>query len=163
MIPAEHSKIIVEAELSGAQSWAERHRVPFEWLPAQLQVRAILTQPSTNEIFCLRGTFDDYRAIAPEWTFTDAQWASTGEQRYFPPTTQTPHGASIFIYYEGRAVICVPFNRLAYKQKSGPHDDWGGPANWLNMKSPHVRADTIGDMLQAIYRDFVYSRGRMKQ
>jgi hypothetical protein len=162
VIPAEHTKIIVEAELPGAQAWAQRRGLLFQWVPEQLQVRVTLTQPVTSEVFYLRGFFDDYRAMAPEWSFTDAQWVSTGDQHYSPPTVQTFHGASIFINHENRAVICVPFNRLAYKQKDGPHTDWEGPANWLNVKAPHIHADTVADMLQAIYRDFVYSRGRMR-
>lgn len=162
MINAEHTKIIVEAELPGAQAWALRRSLLLQWLPEQLQLRVKLTQPITNELFYLRGLFDDYRAIAPAWSFSDEQWVSTADQHYSPPTVQTPHGASIFISHENRAVICVPFNRLAYKQKDGPHEDWGGPSNWLNVKAPQIHADTIADMLQAIYRDFVYSRGRMR-
>jgi len=166
VISAEHTKIIVEAELPGAQAWAGRHQLPFLWVPELLQVRVKLTQPETTEPFYLRGSFDDYRAIAPEWGFTDEWWTNIGDHRYHPPQVQTPHGPSIFIDYENRAVICVPFNRLAYKEKGGPHQDWGGPANWLSVKPvnpPRIHAVTVGDMLQAIYRDFVYSRGRMRK
>jgi len=63
-------------------------------------------------------------------------------------------------------VICAPFNRLAYTTDSGPHADWGGPERWLEASNgasdrQQVRADTIGDMLQVIYRDFLVTRGRM--
>jgi hypothetical protein len=59
------------------------------------------------------------------------------------------------------AVICAPFNRLAYTDHAGPHGDWGGPQNWLNAGASQVHAETIGDMLQAIYRDFSVTRERM--
>jgi hypothetical protein len=161
LIPAEHARIIVEQELEGARGWSERHGVPLEWFSDELLLRATLVQPETNSAFVLRATFGEYRALPPEWTFSDEDGKTAGRFADFPKGVQTRFGASIFISHNQTAVICVPFNRLAYTDRGGPHGDWGGPANWLNAGPNQIHADTIGDMLQAIYRDFLCTRGRM--
>jgi hypothetical protein len=159
VVPRETTVIILEDEFSGAEAWAGRHGVPLAWLPESLEVRVTLTQPVTNERFYLRGRFDDYREQAPAWTFTDATWSAEPRLQLFPRPGQTPYGASIL---HSKPVICAPFNRLAYSEHKGPHDNWGGPTNWLTAAQPHeVRAQHFGDMLHVIFRDFVYSRGRM--
>jgi hypothetical protein len=159
VVPRETTIIILEDELPGAQAWAGRHGVPLRWLPESLEVRVTLTQPETNEPFYLRGRFDDYRQLAPAWVFTDAGWAAEPRPQLFPRPGQSPYGASVL---HSASVICAPFNRLAYKEHRGPHDDWGGPANWLTAgRANEVTARHLGDMLQAIFRDLMYSRGRM--
>ena len=164
MIPVADTIIVVEDELRGARQWAERRNVPLAWLPERLELRATLVQPETEEYFFLRGTFDDYRAIAPAWTFTDDKWEVNGGPLHYPKVTTPPHGSPMFIGAgPSGAVVCVPFNRLAYAQHGGPHQvaDWGGPSNWLNAGPAYVHAETIADMLQAIRRDFLHTRGRM--
>lgn len=161
MIPIEDTIIIVEDELRGARPWAGRCNVPLAWLLHRLELRVTFTQPETKELFFLRGRFDDYKAIAPALTFSDATWEATGRTLDFPKVITPPHGSPMFIAGGNGAVICVPFNRLAYAQHGGPHSDWGGPTNWLNAGGAYVRAETIADMLQAIRRDFLHTRGRM--
>lgn len=161
MISPEHVRIIVDAELSAARAWAERHKSPLDWLPDALECRVKFTQPETGEVFFLRGVFDNYRAVAPEWSFVDPEWGQTGHPKYFPKPGQASFGASIFILHDKKAIICVPFNRLAYADHGGPHTDWSGPASWLNAGPTNIQAHTLGDMLQAVHRDFVFSRGRM--
>jgi hypothetical protein len=161
MIPAADTIIIVEDELEGARHWAERRSVPLVWLPDRLELRATLVQPETKEPFYLRGIFDNYKAIAPAWTFSDATWALNGGAVSFPKVITPPHGSPMFITGGSGAVICVPFNRLAYVQHGGPHGDWGGSTNWLNAGGAYVRAETVADMLQAIRRDFLHTCGRM--
>ena len=132
MIPAEHTQVIVEQEFDGARAWAERHGLHLEWFPDRLILRATVVQPETNFTFFLRGTFGEYRALPPEWTFTNEAGKTAGRPADFPKGVQTRFGASIFIMHNQNAVICVPFNRLAYTDQGGPHGDWGGPSNWLN-------------------------------
>jgi len=161
VIPAEQARIIVEAELEGARGWTERYGIPLEWLPDKLTLRVKFVQPEGGSIYFLRGTFGEYRALPPEWTFTGEKGETAGRPTDFPRGVQTRFGAPIFIIHNQTAVICVPFNRLAYTDQGGPHGDWGGPANWLNAGPGQIHAETIGDMLQAIYRDFLYTRERM--
>jgi len=161
VIPRVATLAIVEEECKGAATWAERHSVPLSWLPETLQLRATLRQPQTDESFYLIGVFQDYRAMAPAWWFTDEKWTSPPEARLFPKPTPTPFGSSIFLLHSHGPVICIPFNRLAYASHQGPHSDWNAPDNWLNAGRQHAQADYIGDMLGVIHRDFVHTRGRM--
>jgi hypothetical protein len=176
-VPADETRIIIESEIRGAQAWADRHGSGFTWVPETLELRVVLTQLGGIDRFYLRGRFPGYRALAPEWTFSDENWGHAGRLCDAPNPAPTQFGSSIFIVYENHAlsipkhaVICVPFNRLAYTDGSGPHADWGGPAQWMEVSrqppapgaSPlPVRAEMVGDMLQVICRDFVRSTGRM--
>lgn len=168
MLPAEETRIVIEPEIRAAQAWAERHGISFTWLPESLEARVNLAQPKTGATFHLRGRFPDYRAFAPEWLFTDSTWSMSDRLVDAPEPVQTPYGASIFLSYKGRAIICAPFNRLAYACEGGPHGDWKGPSEWMDagrnkagQEQKIVRGDTVGDMLQAIYRDFSFTEGRM--
>lgn len=159
MVSRQTTVLIVEEELAGAQAWSERRAVPLTWVPELLEVRATFAQPGTGELFYLRGRFDDYRVLPPAWTFTDAAWSAEPAPQLFPRPMSGPYGASMF---HGNAVICAPFNRLAYVEHKGPHSDWGGPASWLTAgAADQVKAHVLGDMLHLILRDMVHSSGRM--
>lgn len=105
----------------------------------------------------LEADLDGYRAVPPAWRFVDPE---TGHvtKRAFPKPGSGPHGSgSIF---HSKPVICAPFNRLAYQAHDGPHSDWSGPANWLNVTG-HVVAHTLGEMLSVINLHLRVSPGRM--
>lgn len=158
MLPDEHAQATVEDELESARAWGERHQVPITWKPEALELRAVLVQPSTGSEFYLRGRFDNYRELPPEWAFCSPDWRKRGKQ-YFPARpSRTPFGSPIL---HSNGLICAHFNRLAYKSHGGPHADWGGPAQWITSDDRYAYADVIGDMLQVIKRDFDHSTGRM--
>lgn len=160
MVSGEDTIILLDDELPGAQAWAKRCRTPLVWVPEGLEIRVTLTQPDSGELFYLRGRFDNYRAVAPAWVFTDAEWTAEPGPQFFPRPAPTPLGApSVF---HAQPVICAPFNRLAYKEHNGPHPDWGGPAQWLTAGvAGQVTAHYLGDMVSVIYQHFVVTRGRM--
>lgn len=158
MVPKEATRAAVEEELEGARAWAKRHDVALTWLPDRLEIRALLVQPETGSEFYLKGDVKGYKVVPPAWAFCTPQWEESTSLEHFPARVKTPFGSSIF---HAKPVICAPFNRLAYKEHGGPHSDWGGPAQWLDAAKNKVRATTIGDMLQAIRRDFLYTRGSM--
>jgi hypothetical protein len=158
MIPKAKTIAVVEYQLQGAKAWAERNEVPLDWDPDNLELRAILTQPSTGEGFYLRGRFEGYPAHPPEWTFCSSDWDESGKKRFFPAPNGTPFSGSVM---HSNGLICAHFNRLAFDEHGGPHGDWGGPAQWITPKNDTIYADTIGDMLKAIQRDLNYSQGRM--
>lgn len=158
MMPAETSAAIVEDELEGVRAWAERHGVPIEWHPETFELRLVLTQPSSGELFYLRGRFDDYPEVAPAWTFCSPEWADEGK-RFFPARASGPARMGTVMHPNG--VICAPFNRLAYAAHGGPHKNWGGPAQWITPKRKAVFATKIGDMVQRIMHDVRRGDGRM--
>jgi hypothetical protein len=165
MVPAEQVRIHLHQELPAAQAWAARRGFLLEWDSDLLEVRVTLSQAETNEAFFLRGRFDGYRALPPSWSFTDATWATTGVMSHFPRQRTNRFGSAMFISggmatTGAAAVICAPFNRLAYGTERGPHTDWS-LADWTRAGQGYVKALHLGDMLQAIARDFADTRGRM--
>jgi hypothetical protein len=165
MIPAADTRLILEDEIQGAGRWAQRHCIDLVWLPDQLELRVILVQLGTKELFYLVGRFQNYRALPPIWAcMSKAYEGGVNEPRNFPkPLPGSRFGSSIFIEHAGGSVICAPFNRLAYQESGGPHADWGASAAWLTAGGTYVRATTVGDMLQAIHRDFRLTQGRMRE
>jgi hypothetical protein len=156
MIPRDQTTLIVEDELKGAQAWAGRYAVPLDWIPDSLELRAVLTQPVTTEKFYLRGHFDDYRELPPEWQFCDESWSPAATPRNYP-RPETPPIGSVF---HTNPVVCAPFNRLAYSAHGGPHGDWG-ITQWHSLPQAQVKAATIGDMLAVFLLHISYTKGRM--
>ena len=109
----------------------------------------------------LQGEFSDYKALPPVWDWRDKEWEKSSEPALSPNPVDNPLG-STFLLHHDKAIICAHFNRLAYGNHGGPHSDWGDPAQWTTTGSGHIRAVTIGDMLQSILRDFCFTKGRMQ-
>ena len=156
----------LEAELPGALEWGGRHGVFLEsLLPETRILRAVMTQEESEEKYFLQGCFDRYKELPPVWDWRDESWTESSHPNLSPKPVSTICGASMFLRHgsEGivRAIICAPFNRLAFGTEGGPHNDWGNPAQWTTPRRPWVYAVIIGDMLQAILRDFQYTRERM--
>lgn len=158
MPPEEESAAIVQHELEQARPWAERRGLDLIWEPSVLRLRTVMVQGETQEDFYLQAVFEDYKELPPAWDFFDEDWNTSGEKRLYPATSPCPFGSSIF---HNTPAICAPFNLLAYDDHGGPHSNWSGPANWRNVESGHVKAETVGGMLQAIRRHLRATRGRM--
>ena len=161
-LPASVVDATLAAELEAAGAWAKRLNIPFEWDARTRQLRVTLEQPETGELFYLGGQFDDYRLLPPSWRWYSADWSVADRPNLSPNNANARFGSSQFISQSGRAVICAAYNRLAHKCYGGPHSDWGDPINWATAGGNHIRATTIGDMLQAIRRDLLTSRGRLQ-
>lgn len=146
----------IEQELPGARALAERQGFTLSWGADDLACRVTLTQPKTSRPFYLLGEFRDYRELPPSWSFTDSSFAQRGPG-FIPRPHDPPRGiGSIF---HQACCICAPFNRRAYAELSGPHGDWGGPAQWLQAAPGYAQARTLGEMLSVIVRDLAYSQG----
>ena len=163
MLPPAVSDAAIGDELPGALAWAERHDIVMDTRSiADRILRAVFVQSENGERFYLQGEFEAYRAYPPIWEWYDETWTTKKELHLCPHPGTSPVGSSIFIQYNGRGLICAPFNRLAYGEQNGPHGDWGNPAQWITAGKGYIHAVTIGDMLNSILRDFRYSDGRMR-
>ena len=152
----------IKSELKGTMAWATRHGIDVTTLmPTERIVRAVLVQEQSQSKFFLQGQFDQYKALPPVWDWRDANWSDNGSLSLSPKSENTPFGSSMFFIHKEKAIICAPFNRLAFDTHAGPHSDWGDPAQWITAGHRYVRAVTIGDMLQVILRDFRYTTKRM--
>lgn len=159
MIPRDLTLGLVEQEeLEPARQWALRAGVELTWRPETLELRGVFRQRSSGELFYLFGNLEGYKAVPPAWEFCDEEWGSPGAKRNYPARATIDGVGSIF---HPNPVICAPFNRLAYQAHGGPHNDWGGPEQWLKAAPGYARADTLADMLALIARDMNYSNGRM--
>ena len=163
MLPPAVTAAAIRDELPGAVAWADRHDVAIDTsLVEDRRVRTVFVQSESEQEFYLQGTFGEYRAYPPIWEWYDQSWSSTKELHLSPRPGASPFGSSMFLQHRGRGLICAPFNRMAYGAHNGPHSDWGNPAQWMTAAPGYVHAVTIGDMLNSIFRDFRFSKGRMR-
>ena len=162
MLPGTVVDAAIKSELEGAMAWAVRYGIDVTALmPTERILRMVLVREQSQERFFLQGQFDQYKALPPVWDWRDANWSDSGGLCLSPKGVNTPFGSSMFIVHKSKAVICAPFNRLAFGTHAGLHTDWGDPAQWMTAGHGHVHAVTIGDMLQSIVRDFYYTTERM--
>jgi hypothetical protein len=87
---------------------------------------------------------DGYGAVPPAWHWYNPDTNLRDQMK------DTPKGGAFF---HGNAVICAPWNRLAYKRVDGrgPHDDWE-LANWrANEKTGACK--TLSAMALRIYAE----------
>lgn len=157
MIAVAHdvTRAIVEAERPGLEAWCSRKGWPIEvdLHSARLALRMPHPKdaPGIPELK-LVADLVNYRAVPPAWRFVEPDGGEV-TPRAFP----RPGPSSIF---HSKLVICAPWNRLAYASEGGPHGNWSGTGNWLNV-SGHTRATTLADMLAAIHVHLQASPGRM--
>jgi hypothetical protein len=161
MLPDRVTAAAFAAELGPAREWAKREQFKLECDLPKMELRVTFSRADSGECFYLRGRFDGYKALPPTWEWCDANWSNAGEKRLSPDAAQTAHGSSVFLDHHGTAIICAPFNRLAYAAHGGPHSNWGELTHWMTVARRVVYAVTIGDMLHSIARDFRYTSGRM--
>lgn len=148
---------IIKLEVGRLLAWAARKGVSLTWEPTSFELRGEWTQPETGERFYFRGLVDGYRSLPPTWQFTDADFSGASSGHLAPKCASTPFGSPMI---HGNGVICAPFNRLAYGNHGGPHNDWV-LAEWLNAGAVNqVRATNLADMVARIHAEFLSSRGR---
>lgn len=156
LVPRAVSRAALAAEAPAARAWAARKGWKISINLRELRLTARVKHPADGGELILRADFTDYRLLPPAWMFLDAD----GNERVpsaWPSPGQVLGGSSIF---HSVGVLCAQFNRLAYHDYAGPHDGWGGAANWLSVIEG-TRADTVADMLAAIRVHLQPSPGRM--
>jgi len=161
MLPNRVTDAALLNEIEAAQEWASRERVRLEVLPPQRLVRAVFTRGCSSEQFFLQGQFDGYKELPPVWQWCDSDWSGGGNRQLSPEAAPTPYGSSIFLDNGRNAIVCTPFNRLAFSSCGGPHGDWGELSHWMSAGQGYVYAVTIADMLDVVARDFRYTSRRM--
>jgi len=149
---------VVEGELPAAQAYTSRHGWRLDWQPEHLTLFADGHHPADKSPMRWKGDVNNYRALPPIWSCFHGEMKENELvwKPRFPKGGALPGGAASIFHSSG--VICAPFNRLAYTEHSGPHSDWGGSANWLNVRGK-VRATTLAEMLAQIVVDLTCSPG----
>ena len=161
MLPERVTVAAISSEIEPAHKWARREGVCLEALLSEKLVRAVFQRAGSDEKFFLQGFFDGYKAFPPVWEWCDSNWANGGRRELSPESARTPYGGSMFLDNGTKAVICAPFNRLAFSVHGGPHSNWGELSHWMSAGQGFVQATTIADMLNVIARDFRFTSGRL--
>lgn len=146
-VPAAVTVAVIEEELPAVEAYANRHGWSMGWDAESLVLSFEGQHKASAATLKLSAAVDGYRALPPSWSF-EQEVGRTWKPCFPQAQNLAPGKGSIF---HGSGVICAPFNRQAYKEHGGPHQDWGGTANWLHVnKDGHVRATNIADMLAVI-------------
>jgi hypothetical protein len=154
MVPRDVTIAVVEEELAAMRAYGGRHGWTVDWRPVVLVLLADGTHPDRSPVR-LHADVAGYRAQPPAWRFIPPGSESPEPYR-FPKSESLPGGiGSIF---HSSKVICAPFNRLAFKDHDGPHQDWGGPTAWLDVRG-NVRANALAQMLAIITAHLHHSPG----
>jgi hypothetical protein len=117
----------VAEEIGPALAWANRNDWYVSYDSESLLLVCCLTHAADGGPLKLVAELSDYRALPPIWRFVDP---STNE----PTPDAFPQGQPILgqsSIFHPQGLICAPWSRLAYAEHQGPHNDWGGPGNWL--------------------------------
>jgi hypothetical protein len=154
LVPKDVTIAVVEDELDAADAYARRHGWSLTWQKDELVLLAGGKHPADQSCIQWRADLLDYRAVPPAWT--SFQHDGRDYKSRFPKAGSLPGGASSIFHSAG--VICAPFNRLAFKQHSGPHADWGGPPDWMKVRG-YVRATVLAEMLAQIIAHLEFSPG----
>jgi hypothetical protein len=154
-MPKDVTIAVVEDELPPADAYALRHGWSLTWLRDDLVILADGRHPADQSLLRWHADVAGYRAVPPAWSCFQQEEKDVFKRR-FPKGNALPGGASSI--FHGAGVICAPFNRLAFQEYSGPHADWGGPADWLKVRG-HVRAIVLAEMLAQIFIHLKYSPG----
>lgn len=157
-VPKDVTIAVVEGELPAAQAYAARHGWRLDWQAEQLIVLAEGSHPADKTPMRWKADVTSYRALPPIWSCFqgDVKNNEINWKPRFPKGGTLPGGVGSIFHSSG--LICAPFNRLAYAEHSGPHKDWGGSAEWLNVRGK-VRATTLAEMLAQIVVDLTCSPG----
>jgi hypothetical protein len=158
MVPEDTTRALLHGEAAAIEAWAERHRWSVEIDAERLALAATVRHPADGSPLMVVADLHGYRAVPPAWRFVDPATKESGPSA-FPMGGPLPGGKGS-IFHSG-AVICAPWNRLAYTSEGGPHGDWGEFANWLNVEGDVTRAADVAQMLSAIDVHLGASPGRL--
>jgi len=94
----------------------------------------------------------------PAWRFLDPRTGADIGRAAFPAPGPFPLGS---VLHATRAVICAPWNRLAYAERGGPHSDWNA-TSWQTTAPQYTSARTIPDMLARVRAEVIISPARLE-
>jgi hypothetical protein len=156
---ADVTRAYLEHEMPAAEAFAGRKGLELSFSAEALRAELRLAGPAENdgapdERFFVTADFAGYRAVPPLWCFVDPRdGAEVGLAGYPKPA---PGQSSIF---HPNGVVCAPWNRGAYSENGGPHNDWNGVGNWEHVRGWTI-ALTVGEMIDVLYRQTRAARGR---
>jgi hypothetical protein len=158
VLPRLMTRAQLETEHSAILAWAARMADwSVEMSLTDLVIDVFAAHPATSMKLGVTVDCSGYPSVAPAWRFVDDAGASP--KSAFPAPGNVPGiNGSIF---HSNGLICAPWNRLAYRELGGVHDDWGGIVNWRTAARGFTQAHTVPDMLQTLAVHLKASPGMM--
>ncbi len=157
LLPRFVTQAQLETEQPAIAAWATKHGWSIGISPADRMIRVRTTHPAAVLTLAAVADCAWYPSAPPAWQFVDAAGASP-RSAYPAPGNIAGISGSIF---HPNGLICAPWNRLAYSELGGVHNDWGGIANWKTAARGYTQAHTIADMLQTLMIHLMASPGMM--
>lgn len=153
--------LMADDELPGALRWADHHGLKRQWTEETLTLTLLMSSAGSEDVtpeeYLLEGVFIDYRVMPPAWRFLDPRTGLDIGRPSFPAPGPFPGGSIL----HSNAVICAPWNRLAYQDKGGPHNDWTDASQWQSTATEHTHASTVPEMLARVHAEVKVSPHRM--
>jgi len=153
--------LMADGEVPGAIRWAKYYGLRYTWHEETLTFTLCLEGGSEREgerePYLLAGTFEDYRVMPPVWRFLDPRTGRDIGPAAYPSAGPFVPGSVL----HSSGVICAPWNRLAYADRSGLHGDWAEPSRWQTIAPQHTSANTLPDMLARIRSEVTISPRRL--
>lgn len=157
LLPRLVTQAQLETERSAILAWATKRGWRVEISPAGRVIRAGTTHPAARLALTAVADCAWYPSAAPAWRFMDA--GGDSPRSAYPAPGGVPGITGSIFHPNG--LICAPWNRLAYSELGGVHNDWGGIANWKTAARGYTQAHTIADMLQTLMIHLMASPGMM--
>jgi hypothetical protein len=150
------TRVVLADERAAITAWASRHAWVIALDLDGLICTAKTTHPNGQTVI-FRADLSGYPVQPPAWWCGE----SRDDRSTFPgPPTAPPAGLPSSIFHPN-AVICAPWNRLAYSIHGGPHNDWRELRDWKQAAPGSTRAHTVTDMLDALRLHLQYSPGML--
>jgi hypothetical protein len=152
---------VLAEELPALEARAARAGWGYAFDRASLILSLTITGARTSDRYHLQGDLNGYKAVPPAWTFLEPDTGIAGTYRAFPARASgLSDMASVFTEYRDGAgvahpVICLPCNRLCFKENKGLHSEWT-VVNWLLMANQYA---TLVEMVNRIVLDLQASSG----
>lgn len=172
MLPAAVTEAVVQEQMPSTQAWAVRSGWTVSYDPAASRGVACAVHQVMGQMVAFFFDTTGYPAVPPAWWCgpvparpTDTAWTSVevatvaSVKSHYPAAGTGGSGAPSGSIFHPQPVICAPWNRLAYGDDGGPHDDWGALTQWRNAGAGSTQAHTIPDMLNTLSLHLRFSPG----
>lgn len=153
-------RAFIGEELEPARAWAAMYGISLDWVDAALRLSLRLQGASESEgvleDYLIVGLFEEYRVMPPTWRFLDPR-----DEGLIGVSAYPLGGLTTGSVLHGNGLICAPWSRDSYAERSGPHGDWTDATQWETVGMEYTQAHTIAEMLSRIHVEVQTSPKRM--
>lgn len=158
MTTPELTRTILKSETPSISKWAAENSWKVEVNLDELSLEATTVHPNLSGVQVrFHADLSGYPALPPLWRCRN-ETGDSPREAYPSGGGSIPNGPTGSIFHN-QPVICAPWNRLAYVELSGPHQDWIDSSHWKVVAPSYTQAHTIADMLATLQLHLCASPG----